>query len=63
MEVKLIILLLQVPHRMKSIDHVENYEDFMNQLKKDDKFEKMIQSMTTDRLAGGSKLAKNKFNW
>ena len=45
------------------IDHVENYEDFMNQLKKDDKFEKMIQSMTTDRLAGGSKLAKNKFNW
>ena len=45
------------------IDHVENYEDFMNQLRRDDKFEKMIQSMTTDRLAGGSKLAKNKYKW
>lgn len=45
------------------IDHVENYEDFMNQMTKDDKFEKFIQSMTTDRLAGGSKLAKNKYKW
>lgn len=45
------------------IDHVENYEDLMNQMTKDDKFEKFIQSMTTDRLAGGSKLAKNKYKW
>lgn len=45
------------------IDHVSDYNDFMNQLKNDNKFEKLIQSMTTDRLAGGSKLAKNKYKW
>ena len=45
------------------IDHVSDYNDFMNQLRHDDKFEKFIQSMTTDRLVGGSKLAKNKYKW
>ena len=45
------------------IDHVSDYNDFMNQMRKDGKFEKMIQSMTVDRLVGGSKLSKNKFQW
>lgn len=45
------------------IDHVQDYSDFMNQLKKDPKFEKMVQSMTTDRLVGKSSLAKHKYSW
>ena len=45
------------------IDHVSDYNDFMNQMRKDGKFEKMIQSMTVDRLAGGSKISKNKYLW
>lgn len=46
-----------------SIDHVDDYNDFMNKLKTDRTFEKMIQSMTVDRMVGGSKLAKYKYNW
>ena len=46
-----------------TIDHVDDYNDFMNKLKTDRTFEKMIQSMTVDRMVGGSKLAKYKYNW
>ena len=45
------------------IDHVQDYNDFMNQMRKDDRFEKMIQSMTLERLVGGSRIAKNKYQW
>lgn len=45
------------------IDHVQDYADFMNQMRKDGKFEKMIQDMTVNRLTGGSKIAKNKYQW
>lgn len=45
------------------IDHVQDYEDFMNQMRKDGKFEKFIHSITIDRLTGGSKIAKNKYQW
>lgn len=45
------------------IDHVEDYNDFMNQLKSDRKFEQMVQSMTVGRLAGRSSLEKNKYKW
>ena len=45
------------------IDHVEDYNDFVNKLRSDKKFEKMIQSMTIDRIVGGSPLAKNKYKW
>lgn len=45
------------------IDHVEDYNDFMNQMSKDGKFEKLIKSMTVDRLTGSSKIAKNKYRW
>lgn len=45
------------------IDHVSDYNDFMNQLRNDGKFEKFIQSMTIDRMVGGGKLSKTKFKW
>lgn len=43
------------------IDHVDDYNDFINQIAKDEKFEKLIQSMTVDRITGGSKLDKFKY--
>lgn len=46
-----------------SIDHVENYDDLVNKMRSDGRFEKMVQSMTVDRVAGRSSLAKNKFRW
>lgn len=42
------------------IDHVENYDDFIEKMKRDHKFEGLIQDMTINRLAGGSKFAKYK---
>ncbi len=45
------------------IDHVEDYNDFVTQLRDDPKFEKMIQSMTTDRLSGKSRLSKYEYQW
>lgn len=45
------------------VEHVEDYNDFVNQMRSDPKFEKFIQSMTVDRLVGGSKLSKNKYKW
>lgn len=45
------------------IERVEDYNDFVNQLRSDKKFEKMVQSMTIDRITGGSQLAKNKYKW
>ena len=45
------------------IEHVEDYNDFVSQLQKDKKFERMIQSMSVDLLAGKSSLAKNKYKW
>lgn len=45
------------------IDHIEDYDDFVEKLKNDGKFEKMIQAMTVGRLAGGSKLEKQKYQW
>lgn len=45
------------------IDHVEDYNDFVNQLRQDHQFERLIQSMTTDRIAGRSSLNKNNYRW
>ena len=45
------------------IEHVEDYNDFVNQLKNDKQFEQMIQSMTIGRIAGKSSLGKNKYKW
>ena len=46
-----------------NIDHVEDYNDFVNQLRADKQFEKLIHSMTVDRIAGGNSLAKNRLRW
>lgn len=45
------------------IDHVDGYNDFVNQLRDDQKFERMIQDMTIGRLSNGSRLSKNKYGW
>ena len=45
------------------LPNVQNYEDIMNQARKDAKFEGMIQAMTVRRLTGGSKFAKSKYKW
>lgn len=45
------------------IERVEDYNDFVNQLRSDSQFEKLVQEITIGRLAGKSKLSKNKFNW
>lgn len=44
-----------------NIDHVEDYNDFVTKLQQDKQFERMIRSMTTDQLTGGSTLAKYKY--
>lgn len=42
------------------IDHVLDYNDFIRQLRDDPKFERMINAMTLDRIAGKSAFGKNK---
>ena len=46
-----------------SIDRVDDYNDFVTKLKNDKRFEKMVQAMTVDQIAGRSSLAKHKYNW
>ena len=41
------------------IDHVQDYNDFVRQLQADPKFEKLIDTLTMNRMLGGSRLAKN----
>lgn len=43
------------------IDHVQDYNDFVRKLRDDKTFERMISSMTIDKLAGKSSLAKKKY--
>ena len=45
------------------IDHVLDYEDFMNQMKSDSKFADFLKSATIDRLTGANSLSKNKYIW
>lgn len=45
------------------IERVMDYNDFVNQLRADPKFEKLVQSMSVNQLFGGSKLEKNKYRW
>lgn len=40
------------------IEKVQDYNDFVRQLQADNKFEKLVQSMTIDRIAGKGKLNK-----
>lgn len=43
-----------------SLPNITSYNEFVNALQHDKHFEKLIKSMTVDRLAGGSSLAKTK---
>lgn len=44
-----------------AIDHVQDYNDFVSQLQKDHKFEKIVQSFTLGRLNGKGSLDKYKY--
>jgi len=46
-----------------SIDHVENYEDMLRQMRDDPKFEKLIEVITLDRAVGKSGFRKNMINF
>lgn len=46
-----------------NLPNVKSYEEFMNAITSDRKFEQFIQSVTVGRIAGGSKLSKNQYNW
>ena len=45
------------------IEHVADYNDFVSQIQRDGKFEKMIQDMTIGQLAGKNRLSKNSYKW
>lgn len=45
------------------IEHVQDVNDFMNQLRDNEKFEEFIRSITIDRLVGRSSLEKYKYRW
>ncbi len=46
-----------------TIEHVDDYNDFVTKLQNDSKFERMIQDMTVNQLSGGSQLNKLKYRW
>ena len=41
-----------------TLPNVKNYNEFVSQLQKDSKFERMIQDMTVNQLSGKSSLNK-----
>lgn len=45
------------------IDHVQDYNEMLEQMKKDSKFENMIKAIGITPLTGGSSLAKNNIYW
>lgn len=45
------------------LPNVSNYNDFMNSARSDPKFEKLVQAMTVDRLAGRNTKGKNNIKW
>lgn len=44
-----------------NIDHVDDYNDFMKKIQKDEQFERFIRSMTVDRLGGKPSLSKYRY--
>ena len=45
------------------LPNVKNYNEFMTEMQHDRKFEKMIQDMSINRLAGGSSVDKYRYRW
>jgi hypothetical protein len=50
-------------HLDMELPNVSNYDEFLNAARSDPKFEKLVQAMTTDRLAGRGAKAKNSIRW
>ena len=46
-----------------SIDHVQDYADFVRQAQADPKFERLIKSMSTDQLNGKPSVSKKRINF
>ena len=44
-----------------NLPNVTNSDEFISELQKSNKFERMVQAMTVGRIAGGSKLDKYKY--
>lgn len=45
------------------IEHVQDYNEMLEQMKKDKKFENMVKAIGLTPLTGGSTLAKNHISW
>lgn len=45
------------------IEHISDYNDFVNQLRSDKQFEQLVQDVTIGRIAGKNSLGKNKYRW
>ena len=45
------------------IAHVDDYSDFVNQLRDDKQFEQFIQDVTIGKIAGKNSLSKNRHKW
>lgn len=46
-----------------SLPNVKSYDEFMNAMTSDTKFEKYLQAVTVDRMAGKSRSSKDKYKW
>lgn len=54
---------INIEHFEIAIDKVQDYNDFVSQLKNDKKVERMIQDMTIGRINGNNSFTKHKYNW
>ena len=45
------------------IDHVSDYNDLVNKMRTDTKFQNLIQSMTIGQISGQGSLSKNRYKW
>lgn len=45
------------------IDHVQDYNDLVNQMAKDPKFEKMLKAINANQLGYGNSMDKHKYRW
>lgn len=54
---------VNIEHFEIAIDKVQDYNDFVSQLRDDKKFERMIQDITIGRINGKNSFTKYKYNW
>ena len=46
-----------------NLPNVKNYDEFMNTMVRDPKFEKLVDAITINQINGGSRMSKFKVNW